>query len=342
MKLSSALLRTVVGAAVVLALIAGSPAFGADTIHKGVDLWMTVAGFAQTSFADQPIPAGFFCEGSQAFTGKVKFKGAPLAVAPAGSLGSIDTVVSRLDDAAFDAKGEATTRIQLMALSLVSTQPIETSCGKFNVAVSLAGEQPKTLMHILKTDAFGGTYTAPLALNVKAVFTPVNGNLSGRREVTRRIELGPGSNSVWAYVNLPRYKQGVRVDTNGDGRPDTVLPASSNFLAGVSSAVLNAPPPLPRLASTTSDSSGSLGSPGSPSGGGTSGGSDTISCPSGQCPYQSCHCADLSSNPQWNQSATGCTDDHLHCIWTCAPSGATGSNGLAIACESATTLNNSF
>ena len=89
----------------ILALIAGSPAFGADVIHKGVDLWMTVAGFAQTSFADQPIPAGFFCEGSQPFTGKVVFKGAPLAIAPAKSLGPIDTAVRRLDDASVRRQG---------------------------------------------------------------------------------------------------------------------------------------------------------------------------------------------------------------------------------------------
>ena len=130
MTLSKALIRSAVGAAVILALIAGSPAFAGEVVHKGVDLWMTVAGFAQTNFADEPIPAGFFCENSQPFTGKVTFKGAPLAVEPAGSLGSIDTVVRRLDDAAFNGKGEATTRIQLMALSLVSTKPIETSCGQ--------------------------------------------------------------------------------------------------------------------------------------------------------------------------------------------------------------------
>jgi hypothetical protein len=321
MKLSKALIHSAVGAAVILALISGSPAFAGDNvIHKGVDLWMTVAGFAQTSFADEPIPAGFFCAGSQPFTGKVKFKGAPLAVEPAGSLGSIDTVVLRLDDAAFNAKGEATTRIQLMALSLVSTQPIETSCGKYDVAVNLAGEQPTTLMHIFQSEAFGGTYTAPLALNVKAVFTPVGGDVRGRREVTRRIDLGPGSNSVWAYINLPRYKQGVRVDTNGDGRPDTVLPASSNFLAGVSPAVLKSPPPLPRLAAATTG----------------------VSCPAGQCPYQSCHCAPADSNPppQWNQSSTGCASDHLHCIWTCAPSGATSPTGTAVACRAV--LNDSF
>jgi hypothetical protein len=310
MTVSKAVLRSVVGAALILAVISGSPVFAGEVVHKGVDLWMTVAGFAQTSFADQPIPAGFFCEGSQAFTGKVKFKGAPLAVEPAGSLGSIDTVVSRLDDATFDAKGEATTRIQLMALSLVSVQPIETSCGKFNVAVNLAGEQPKTLMHIFRTDALGGTYTAPLALNVRAVFTPVNGDASGRREITRRIDLGPANNSVWAYINLPRYKQGVRVDTNGDGRPDTVLPAASNFLAGVSPAVLKAPPALPRLASS-SQTTDQTATP-------------IIACPVGQCAYQSCHCAPTTQvpPPAWNQSSTGCASDHLHCIWTCAPSSA--------------------
>jgi len=293
-----------------LVLISGSPLFAGEVVHKGVDLWMTVAGFAQTSFAEEPLPAGFFCDSSQPFTGKVTFKGAPLAVAPTGSLGSIDTVVQRLDDATFNAKGEATTRIQLMALSLASAKPIETSCGKYDVAVSLIGKQPVTLMHIFQSDAFGGTYSAPLALNVKAVFTPVNGDKNGRREIVRRIDLGPGSNSVWAYVNLPRYKQGVRVDTNGDGRPDTALPASSNFLAGVAPAVLKAPPALPRLASYTS----------------------VITCPEGQCPYQSCHCAALDTHPQWNQSSTGCANDHLHCIWTCAPAGATSPNGMAVAC----------
>jgi|GEM_PF-573266 len=311
MTLSKALIRSAVGAAVILALIAGSPAFAGEVVHKGVDLWMTVAGFAQTSFADEPIPAGFFCENSRPFTGKVTFKGAPLGVEPAGSLGSIDTVVRRLDDAKFDAKGEATTRIQLMALSLVSSKPIETSCGKYDVAVQLEGKQPTTTMRIFQSDAFGGTYTAPLALNVKAVFTPVNGDQHGRREVTRRIDLGPGSNSVWAYVNLPRYKQGVRVDTNGDGRPDTALPASSNFLAGVSPAVLKKAPALPRLVSKVTESTAEA----------------SISCPVGQCPYRSCHCAALDTNPQWNQSATGCAQDHLHCIWTCAPAAAAASLG---------------
>ena len=310
--------RSAAAAAVILALALAAPAWAGDNsrtgdnvIHKGVDIWMTVAGFAKTSFEQEPIPAGFFCVDSKPFTGTVVFEGAPLAIEPAGSLGTADTVVSRLDDAVFNAKGEATTRIQLMALSLVSTEPIETSCGKFNVAVSLSGEQPTTTMRIVRNDYFGGTYSAPLALNVKVAFTPVDGDASRRYELTRRIDLGPSDNSVWAYINMPRYTGNVRVDTNGDGQADRALPPASNFLAGVAPAVLKGDyKPTLRKASATS----------------------SISCPPGQCPYRACHCAALEDNPQWDQSSTGCEDDHLHCIWTCAPSGATGPNGLAVAC----------
>ena len=319
MRVSKVLIRSTVGAALILASTVGSPLFAGKAIHNGVDLWMTVAGFAQSSFADDPLPAGFFCASSRPFTGVVKFKGAPLAVEPAGSLGIIDTVVRRLDYAKFDAKGEAVTRIQLMALSLVSTKPIETSCGQYDVAVSLTGRQPVTTMRIFQAETFGGTYSAPLELNVKAVFTPVHGEKSDRREVTRRIDLGPGTHSVWAYLNLPRYPSGVRIDTDNDGRPDTTLPPASNFLAGVSPAVLKAAPPLPRQAATAGDPN---------------------PCPPGQCPYRSCHCAAVDTNPPWNQSATGCAEDHLHCIWTCAPAGATAPNGMAVACEVA--FNDSF
>jgi hypothetical protein len=82
--------------------------------------------------------------------------------------------------------------------------------------------------------------------------------------------------------------------------------------------VLKAAPPLPRLAAT----------------------GDSIACPEGQCPYQSCHCAALDTDPQWNQSATGCAEDHLHCIWTCAPAGATDANGMVVRC--ATAIDSSF
>jgi hypothetical protein len=308
--------HSAVAAALILALAvpawAGANVIhGDNVVHKGVDIWMTVAGFAKTSFEKEPIPAGFFCVDSKPFTGTVVFEGGPLAIEPAGSLGSVDTVVNRLDDAVFNDKGEATTRIQLMALSLVSTKPIETSCGKYDVAVRLSGEQPTTTMRIVRNDSFGGTYSAPLALNVKIAFTPVGGNPSGRYELTRRIDLGPADHSVWAYINVPRYKGTIRVDTDGDGRPDRALPPASSFLAGVAPAVLKG------------DYKPTLRKVGVAAG---------ITCPPGQCPYRACHCTAVDDDPQWNQSSTGCESDHLHCIWTCAPAGAASPSDFAIEC----------
>jgi hypothetical protein len=290
-----ALICSAVAAAVIIALAAGSPVLaGEDVIHRGVDVWMTVAGFARTSFEKEPIPAGFFCPDSKPFTGSIVFKGAPLAMEPANSLGQVDTVVRRLDEAAFNDKGEAATRIQVMALSLLSVKPIETSCGAYDVAVSLAGEQPTTTMRIVRKEALGGTYTAPLALNVKAAFTPVGGDASGRRELTRRVELGPANASVWAYVTAPLYKGSIRIDTDGDGRPDATLPAASNFQAGVAPAVLKGAVPRPMNVQ-----------------------SSPPVCPPPLCPYESCHCTPWDDDPTYDQPAGECESSHLHCVWVC-------------------------
>jgi hypothetical protein len=148
-------------------------------------------------------------------------------------------------------------------------------------------------MRIIRTSALGGTYSAPLALKVKAVFTPVNGDASGRRELSTRIDLGPSNNSVWVYLKAPQYKDAIKVDTDGDGRPDTLLPAASNFLPGVTPAVFKGEPFKPTQAMASC-------------GGG---------CPAGQCPYQACHCDPNATDPY--TSSSGCTSDHLHCIWTC-------------------------
>jgi len=314
MRISS---RCSVGVAVVvacfLATTMATAAVAPEPVHRGVDVWMTVAGLARTSFADEAIPAGFFCQDSRPYTGAITFKGVPLATTPGKGLGGIDTVVRRLDDAVFDAKGEAKTRIQLMALSLASIEPVETTCGKYDVAVSLApGEQPVTTMRIFRSESLGGTYSAPLALKVKVVFTPVGADKSGRRELTRRIDLGPANHSVWAYVSTPRYLDGAMIDTDGDGRPDTVLPRASNFQAGVQPAVLKGDPAKPRQVQI---------GPGNPT---ACAYYDQMppgdfTCPPGQCPYPTCHCSLTSTNPY--ESSTGCASDHLHCTWVCIAGG---------------------
>lgn len=46
---------------------------GAATITNGIDAWVTPGdGSSFASFADDPIPAGFFCAGSEPFTGVIQ------------------------------------------------------------------------------------------------------------------------------------------------------------------------------------------------------------------------------------------------------------------------------
>jgi hypothetical protein len=227
-----------------LLALAAVPLGAAESVQSGADLWHTTTGFTFTSFTENPIPAGFFCAGSKPFLGTINMKGVPLATTPAGALADIDTIVRRLDAVSFNAKGEGTTRIQLMALSLASVKPLETECGAYDVTASLAGEQPITEMKVVRTSDDGGFYVAPLDLNVKLVFTPISGQ-GERRELTNQVSLGPGTTSVWAYAKgaaaklAVRHAGVVRVDTDGDREPDAQLPAPSNFVAGVDPAAVS-------------------------------------------------------------------------------------------------------
>ncbi|HEV8580365.1 MAG TPA: hypothetical protein VGX68_14955 [Thermoanaerobaculia bacterium] len=260
-----------------LLALAAVPLGAAESVQSGADLWQTTVGFTFTSFAQNPIPAGFFCASSQPFKGTINMKGVPLATSPAGALADIDTIVRRLDGVAFNEKGEGTTRIQVMALSLASVKPLETECGSYDVAASLTGEQPLTEMKIVRTGDNGGYYIAPLDLNVKLVFTPVSGK-GERRELTNQISLGPGTTSVWAYAKggaaklAVRHTGTVQVDTDGDRQPDTPLPAPSNFVAGVDPAAVASEVAL--------------------------------------CPDESCHCCRSCTDPY----TPNWYCDHLHCV----------------------------
>lgn len=273
--------------ALALLTLAALPVTAAERIEDGADVWRTATGTTFTSFEKNPIPAGFFCPGSKPFTGRIALRGEPLKTAPAGSLGNVDTIVRRLDAAAFNENGEASTRIQLLALSLAGVKPFDSGCGLFDVKVSLAGEQPVTEMKILRTSPQGGTYLAPLKLNVKLAFIPVGGKVAAG-ELTNQVSLGPASGSVWSYARKAPSRSTVRVDTDGDGTPDTLMPAASNFVAGVA----------PALTFSTS--------------------------PARYCPKQVCHCSADSTDV--NQSATGCASDHIHCIWVQVPCATTATD----------------
>src|ERR1700710_1005001 len=162
-------------ALVCFAVLLAVPVFAADhAITNGIDLWKTPGdGTTFADFSKQSIPAGFFCNKSAAFTGKIVFRGVPIATAQPGALGTTDTIVQRLDNAAFNKRGVATTRIQVRAMQFESVAPVQTACGPFNAYVRLDGEQPVTTMRIVRDSEKGGRFFAPISVDIKMSFPPV-------------------------------------------------------------------------------------------------------------------------------------------------------------------------
>lgn len=225
-------------AGLLLSLVASAPLWAADaTVRRGIDVFRTPAdGSTFYDFAKNPIPAGFFCKRSQAFAGRVAFKGLPLATGAAGQLWNGDTVVERLDDATFDATGVARTRLQFRALSLVSVAPLKTACGDFHVYVSLGGKQRVTAMAIHRTKESGGDFVAPLAVNARMTFVPVR---AARTKGAPKLELAgaftfPAHPLPWSFASQGSAGNAgaAFVDTDGDLRPDTAFAGVSNFTPG--------------------------------------------------------------------------------------------------------------
>lgn len=213
-------------------LLALPLAVGADMIPNGIDAWVTPDdGRSSADFTDDPIPAGFFCDGSRAFSDRIYWKGEPIVTRPAEAFGGADTLVQRLDDAVFDENGVAHTRVQVQVLSMVSSTPLETACGRFSVKVTLAGEQPVTTMLIVREEPNGGYFVSDVHLRVKLTFTPLDGFAREILEIDRLVEFND-SLLYWSNQAQPgraplQVGGFVLTDTDDDGVVDTVLPGTS-------------------------------------------------------------------------------------------------------------------
>ena len=166
---------------------------------------------------------------------RVPLRGIPLATGIPKELGATDTILLRLDDAVFDKKGVAVTRLQVKALQLASVAPIKTSCGEYRLRVTLNGPQPVTRMQILQDSPDGGRFVAPLSLRIKVAFTPVIGRSARPLELYRSIHLSSGQLpwSSHADGKAASRRGAVSVDTDGDSIPDLLLPGTSaNFAPG--------------------------------------------------------------------------------------------------------------
>lgn len=226
--------RTLLASTLALLTVAtlSVPAASADdVIYGGIDLWRTPGnGHTGINFAASPLPAGFFCPGSKAFTGRVVLRGVPLVTAKAGALPGTDTIFERLDDARFDEQGLASTRVKVRALNLEGVAPLKTECGSYRVRATLAGEQPVTRMKLIRESENGGRFLAPLALDIKLLFEPL---AKGARtlEVERSVRFPVNPQLRWSS-DVPGNKQfvhSVKVDTDGDKVADTYLRGTSNF-----------------------------------------------------------------------------------------------------------------
>lgn len=237
--------------ALVLTLLA-IPAFAADSvIRSGIDAFHTDASTTFANFALDPIPADFFCAGSRPFSGRVPMRGEPIATFPEGALGNADTIFMRLDDVVINDDGVANTRIQFKALSLVSIRPIKTTCGSFDVSVTLEGEQPiSDRMTIVREGEHGGFFATEFDADFRITFTPVEGWMK-RQLVLLRTDTMRGVHT-WSDKpgdgSLP-YKGTLLIDTDLDGQPETQVSGVSNFAVGWGLSFEGQPIPLKAVTS---------------------------------------------------------------------------------------------
>lgn len=97
----------------------------ADDVIAGHDLFLTRPG-TSINFADNPVPGGFFDEGSEEFSGSVELQGVRLGTYQGVATGDMDTIVRRLRDAILPEPFPSmdTIDIEVVALSLESVEPI--------------------------------------------------------------------------------------------------------------------------------------------------------------------------------------------------------------------------
>lgn len=130
-----------------------------------------------------PIPADFFAPGSDPFTGSICLRGVPLGITGAGDA---DTHILRSDDP-FDkctlpSATESTVDIEIVALSLESTDPITVTFNggqnpeSWDVTVDLSpsGSVPQSTLTATKTHCNGGTYTSELYVQPRFTFTKIS------------------------------------------------------------------------------------------------------------------------------------------------------------------------
>lgn len=239
-KRLSRLLTLCTVAACCLALLSAPAAMAQPIIKAGTDVLQTLGGNGTVySFANNPLPAGFFCPGSAPFTGKIQLAGQSVLTKPAGVAAQADTVLERLADANLLGGSDAVP-VVVRAMSLRGLGSIDVLCPntgltRFRVDACTCGEQPITKIEIsLEDPACGcGTFSGEIALNVCLSFTnTTTGDVLG--PVSRPVSLKVDK-SNWcqkAGNGATNIAEAYHVATTCGYEDYLAVPATANFHPG--------------------------------------------------------------------------------------------------------------
>ncbi len=187
LALAIALVAVVAGSALGPTVSAAAPQEASAQYGKdpgaGLDIFTTVPEGTFFDFRGEfALPAGFFEKGSARYEGRVPFKGVPLRTFRGQKVGNGDTVVSRKSmpklGPPFPSRGTA--RIELVALSLASAEPLKVQVGDrtelWDARLQLSKKQPPAgKMTIVQTDERGGTFDSEFRVSPVLTFTQRGG-----------------------------------------------------------------------------------------------------------------------------------------------------------------------
>ncbi|HEX7186369.1 MAG TPA: hypothetical protein VF756_31395 [Thermoanaerobaculia bacterium] len=190
-----------------LASLAALPA-AAQSIPPGPDFWVTRPD-GQTVFGFPEGDVESLC-GLGPVTGwdrKVALRGVPAA----GS--DYDTVVYRIDNAVFDAAGNAQTRIVLRHLAFASINVHDTPCGVINWRVRNFGNQAVTMMRLRRLTKLGGIFSADIAVSVEfQAFDPNNTYIGSL--FYNFILPDPQNGTPWSFGASGQFRAGMTETEN--------------------------------------------------------------------------------------------------------------------------------
>ncbi|MEM9553492.1 MAG: hypothetical protein AAGC60_04485 [Acidobacteriota bacterium] len=227
-------LKTLVFTLSIAALLA-APAWAQPIITAGSDIWETSGGTGY-SFADNPLPPGFFCADSAAFSDTIQLEGLPLTTFPAGAAGNADTLIVRYNDVDLSA-GAGIAEISVAAMSLRSQPFTVPGCDDEFVAYACTcGDQPITEIE-LKVDTWSplcGRFSGQLEINVCMTFvSQITGDVLGPVDTSVFFDFTDNSfcdqgrsTTVANAFHVAAVCPGL-----GDGQWATV-PGTSNFFPG--------------------------------------------------------------------------------------------------------------